>query len=98
VQFQRPKNRTLRPEMTTTVRVALATRSRALSVPIRAVHWQGTRAYVLVPSPRDKTVAPERRWVTPGLKDESYWEILNGLGEGDEVLVGDTNAKPEGKP
>ena len=98
VQFQRPKNRTLRPEMTTTVRVALATRTNVLSVPIRAVHWQGTRAYVLVPSPRDKAAAPDRRWVTPGLKDESYWEILNGLGEGDKVLVGDTNAKPEGKP
>jgi RND family efflux transporter MFP subunit len=59
VQFQRPKNRTLRPEMTTTVRVALATRTNVLSVPIRAVHWQGTRAYVLVPSARDKAAAPE---------------------------------------
>lgn len=98
VQFQRPKNRTLRPEMTTTVRVALATRSNVLAVPIRAVHWQGTRAYVLVPTPSDKTAAPDRRWVTPGLKDESYWEILNGLGEGDEVLVGDTNTRSESKP
>jgi HlyD family secretion protein len=97
VQFQRPKNRTLRPEMTTTVRVALATRSNVLAVPIRAVHWQGTRAYVLVPTPRDKAAVPDRRWVTPGLKDESYWEILNGLGEGDEVLVGDTTVKAEGK-
>jgi RND family efflux transporter MFP subunit len=97
VQFQRPKNRTLRPEMTTTVRVALATRSHVLAVPIRAVHWQGTRAYVLVPTPRDKAAVPDRRWVTPGLKDESYWEILNGLGEGDEVLVGDTTVKAEGK-
>jgi len=97
VQFQRPKNRTLRPEMTTTVRVALATRSNVLAVPIRAVHWQGTRAYVLVPTPSDKSAASGRRWVTPGLKDESYWEILNGLAEGDEVLVGDTNARTEGK-
>jgi len=97
VQFQRPKNRTLRPEMTTTVRVALATRSNVLAVPIRAVHWQGTRAYVLVPRPSDNTTAPDRRWVTPGLKDESYWEILNGLAEGDEVLVGETTVKTEGK-
>lgn len=97
VQFQRPKNRILRPEMTTTVRVALATRSNVLAVPIRAVHWQGTRAYVLVSSPRDKAAVPDRRWVTPGLKDESYWEILNGLGEGDEVIVGETTVKPGGK-
>jgi len=97
VQFQRPKGRTLRPEMTTTVRIALATREHALTVPIRAVRWQGTRAFVLVPR-REGAAAqtPERRWVTPGLKDEAYWEILNGLSEGDEVLVGDVNIQPQG--
>jgi len=94
VQFQRPKNRTLRPEMTTTVRVALATRANVLAVPTRAVRWQGTRGYVLVPQSGDKIAAPERRWVTPGLKDDAYWEILSGLREGDAVLVGDTNTKP----
>src|SRR5262249_54279359 len=97
VQFQRPKERTLRPEMTTTVKIALATREHALAVPIRAVRWQGTRAFVLVPTrgPAGEQSA-ERRWVTPGLKDETYWEILNGLREGDEVLVGDVNTSPQG--
>ena len=95
VQFQRPRERTLRPEMTTTVRVALATRTNVVAVPIRAVRWQGTRAYVLAPQTREKATAPERRWVTPGLKDDSYWEILNGLREGDEVVVGDATTKPE---
>jgi len=33
--------------------------------------------------------------VTPGLKDESYVEILNGLREGDEVLVSDVNSQPQ---
>jgi multidrug efflux pump subunit AcrA (membrane-fusion protein) len=82
--------------MTTTVRVALATRTNVLAVPIRAVRWQGTRAYVLVPRTGDKANSAERRWVTTGLKDESNCEILNGLHEGDEVLVGDANTKPEG--
>ena len=97
VQFQRPKDRTLRPEMTTTVRIALATRENVVAVPIRAVRWQGTRAFVLVPrrgASGGQTV--ERRSVTPGLKDDTYWEILNGLREGDEVLVGDVNTQPQG--
>ena len=37
----------------------------------------------------------ERRWVRTGGQDEGYWEIADGLREGDEVLVGET--KPEGK-
>ena len=98
LQFQRPRDRTLRPEMTTTVRIALATRENALAVPIRAVRWQGTRAFVLVPKrgAGGQLPPPERRWVKPGLKDDSYWEILDGLHEGDEVLVGDVNTQPQG--
>jgi HlyD family secretion protein len=100
LQFKTPKNRTLRPEMTTTVHIALATRTNALAVPLRAVRWQGTRAYVLVPShAAGNTVqAADRRWVTTGLKDDAYIEILNGLREGDDVLVGDPNTQPPGSP
>jgi HlyD family secretion protein len=98
VQFSPPKNRVLRPEMTTTVRIALATRTNVLTVPVRAVRWQGTRAYVFVPGSGNNAPAPERRWVATGVKDESNCEILSGLREGDEVLVGSANTKPEGKP
>jgi RND family efflux transporter MFP subunit len=97
VQFPRPKNRTLRPEMTTTMRIALATRENVLAVPIRAVRWQGTRAFVLVRVHKsDGGDDIERRNVTPGLKDETYCEIVNGLRDGDEVLVGDVNTQPQG--
>ncbi|HEY2164059.1 MAG TPA: efflux RND transporter periplasmic adaptor subunit, partial [Gemmatimonadaceae bacterium] len=97
VQFQRPKSRTLRPEMTTTVRIALATRENVLAVPIRAVRWQGTRAFVLVRVHKgDVADNIERRNVTPGMKDDTYCEIVNGLREGDEVLVGDVNTQPQG--
>ena len=97
VQFRPPNGRTLRPEMTATVRIALDMRQNALALPVRAVRWQGTRAYVLVPLPHSATsgAGTERRWVTPGLKDESYVEILNGLREGDEVLVSDVNSQPQ---
>ena len=92
VRFAPPRDRTLRPEMTTTVRVALDVRAGALAVPVRAVRLEGGRAFVL--SPRGAGV--ERRWVTTGMRDESHWEIVDGLREGDAVLVGDVSA--EGRP
>jgi hypothetical protein len=39
----------------------------------------------------------QKQWVTTGLKDESYWEILSGLHEGDSVIVGDTTITAGGK-
>jgi len=85
VRFEPPRDRTLRPEMTTTVRIALASRENVLAVPRRAVRREGGRQFVL--SPRGETTV--RHWVKTGSQDDSYWEIVDGLREGDEVLVGD---------
>lgn len=85
VRFEPPRDRTLRPEMTTTVRIALDSREHVLALPIRAVRRDGDRAFVLV----RRGDAIERRPVTTGSRDESYWEIVDGVREGDEVLVGD---------
>jgi HlyD family secretion protein len=87
VRFEPPRDRTLRPEMTTTVRIALDTRENVLALPIRAVRRDGDGAFVL--SRRGDAI--ERRLVTTGGRDESYWEIVDGLREGDEVLIGDVN-------
>jgi RND family efflux transporter MFP subunit len=87
VRFQPPRDRTLRPEMTTTIRITLELREGVLALPIRALHRQGARTYVFLPR-GDKI---ERRWVTTGSRDESYWEIVGGLREGEEVLVGEVN-------
>jgi len=85
VRFEPPRDRTLRPEMTTTVRIALNTRANVLALPIRAVRRDGDRAFVL--SRHDGAI--ERRLVRTGSRDETYWEIVDGLREGDEVLIGD---------
>jgi len=85
VTFDPPRDRTLRPEMTTTVRIAVETRSNVLAVPRRAVRREGGRAYVL-------TAAGEKRWVTLGSRDEMDCEIVAGLREGDEVRVGEAKA------
>jgi RND family efflux transporter MFP subunit len=83
VTFDPPRDRTLRPEMTTTVRIAIDTRENVLAVPRRAVRREQGRTFVLTP-------AREKRWVTAGSRDEADTEIVAGLREGDEVLVGDS--------
>lgn len=101
VTFTPPNDRVLRPEMTTTVRIELDARSGVLAVPIRAVRWEGGRAFVLAPrrtttngTGKNTENAVDRRWVTTGVRDERYVEIIDGLREGDQVLVG--NVKREG--
>ncbi len=89
LRFTPPREFILRPEMTTTVKVDLERRSNVLTLPIRAVHRDGSRAFVLCRS-ADKT---ERLWVSTGIRDDSYLEIVEGLHEGDEVLTGDANSQ-----
>jgi HlyD family secretion protein len=89
IRFDPPRDRTLRPEMTTTVRIALDLRPNALAVPIRAVRRDGDRTFVF--SRRGDTI--ERRPVSTGARDDRYWEIVNGLREGEEVLIGDVKEK-----
>ena len=83
VRFQPPPDRILRPEMTTTVRIALEHRQNVLALPIRAIHREGKRQFVML----WVTSHPQRRWITTGLRDDSHWEITDGLDENDEVLA-----------
>jgi HlyD family secretion protein len=86
VTFDPPRDRTLRPEMTTTVRIAIETRDDVLAVPTRAVRRDQARSFVLTP-------AGEKRWVTVGSRDESHCEIVEGLREGEDVLVNESAAR-----
>src|SRR5262249_18648132 len=77
VTFTPPNDRVLRPEMTTTVRIELDTRSGVLALPIRAVRWEGGRAFVLTPrrtttngTGNNTQNAVDRRWVTTGVRNE----------------------------
>jgi len=76
---------TLRPEMTASVKIALDHRGPVLTVPRRSVHREQERSYVLLPN----GIAPTRRYVKTAGRDENNIEIIEGLGSGDEVLVGE---------
>jgi len=78
-----PRDRLLRPEMTTTTRILLDTRSNVLTVPIRAVRRDNGRTFVQL----KRGDAIEQRTITTGARDENGIEIVNGLREGDEVLI-----------
>lgn len=83
VRFQSSRDRILRPEMTTTVQIALELHRNVLALPIRAVHREGGRQFVIIRHGE----ARERNWVTTGLKDDNNWEIVSGLRAGDEVVI-----------
>jgi RND family efflux transporter MFP subunit len=87
VRFDPPRDRLLRPEMTTTVRVALERHAHVLALPLRAVRRESGRPFVWC----RRGDGIERRWITTGSQDESYWEIVDGVRKGDEVLVGDVS-------
>lgn len=87
VRFQPPRDRVLRPEMTTTIKIALEQHQNILSLPVRAVRREGKRQFVMLGGGEH----PERRWITTGLRDDSYWEVIEGLQENDEILVGGTD-------
>ena len=88
ITFTAPRDRTLRPEMTSTVRIAHQMRAGALALPSRAVRWQAGRPYVFA----QRGGGVERVPITAGIRDESYVEIIAGLREGDTVLIGDTTS------
>ena len=87
VRFQAPRDRVLRPEMTTTVKIACQQRQNVLALPMRAIHREGKRQFVTLRVANH----PKRHWIATGLRDDSYWEITDGLHENDEVLLGETD-------
>lgn len=74
----------LRPEMTTTVNIELEQRNDVLAIPNRAVRRDrnGTYAFVM------ESGARVRRDIGIGYRDRDYSEVLDGLNEGDRIVVG----------
>jgi HlyD family secretion protein len=87
VRFAPPQEQTIRPEMTASVRIELQSRSDVLLVPRRAVHREGGRSYVI----RGQGKTASRQYVTTGSRDETHWEVVDGLAEGDEIQLADLN-------
>ncbi len=83
----------LRPDMTANVTINVATKENVLSVPNKAIKREDGMKIVYVV----QGGSPIRRAVKTGWKDGEYTEILSGLKEGEQVLVGEApgQARPQ---
>ena len=74
----------LRPEMTTTVNIVLERRENVIAVPNSAVrrNREGTYAFVMQGGER------VRKEIRVGYRDRDYTEVVQGLDEGERVVVG----------
>jgi macrolide-specific efflux system membrane fusion protein len=76
--------RVLRPEMTTTVNILLESRANVIAIPNRAVRRDREGAYAFVMQ-GDVRV---RKDIRVGYRGREYTEVVQGLNEGDRVMVG----------
>ena len=90
VTFDPPRDRTLRPEMTATVRVAQGAPAEVLALPRRAVRREEGRTFVVA---ADGTKRP----VSLGSRDETHVEVVDGVREGDLVVLTADATTGEGK-
>ncbi len=83
VEITDSKGRTLRPEMTTTINIFLASRDDVLAVPHRALRKDDGRHHVYVLQDGQ----PQKRPVTAGFRGKSYTEITEGLSPQEVVIL-----------
>lgn len=79
-----PEDFQLREGLTVTVSIIVEERSDVLLVPNGAITSQGGQAYVQVVSP-DGTI--EERLIQTGISNWQYTEVIDGLIEGEKVVV-----------
>jgi macrolide-specific efflux system membrane fusion protein len=79
------KGKILRPEMTTTISIFLETRQNVVAVPNGAIRREKGRKFVYVLQQNQ----PVQRWIKTGWKNGSFIEIIDGLDEGERVILDD---------
>jgi macrolide-specific efflux system membrane fusion protein len=85
-RIDEPLTGQLRPEMTTNVMISLDARKNVLAVPLRAVSREQGKSVVFV----NQDSQPVRRTVKIGWKDPEWIEIVEGLKEGEKVVIRST--------
>ena len=75
----------LRPEMTTTVSIFLETRQNVLAVSNGAIRREKGRKFVYILQQNQ----PVQRWIKTGWRNGSFTEIIDGLNEGERVILDD---------
>ena len=88
------RNQELMPGLYAEAVVSLERKSGALAVPLQAVDRQGARTMVDVLNSQNKIDARE---ISLGIETSDYAEVLNGLRQGDRVVVSDRSSLKSGE-
>lgn len=78
------KDKIIRPEMTTNVNIFLDTHRNVLTVPNKAIRREAGQKFVYI----NENDRPVKRIVKAGIRTKYYTEILEGITESDQVIVG----------
>lgn len=79
-----PSNgKVLRPEMTATVQIFTKLKKDVLVLPKNAVQTENERQFVTILT----NGTMEKRYVTTGINDKKYYEVLSGVSEKETVLL-----------
>lgn len=84
IEIAEGHGKVLRPEMTTTVNILLESREDVIAIPNGAVRTDRGRAYAFVL----EAGARVRKDIRVGYRGRDYTEVVQGLDEGDRVIVG----------
>jgi len=97
-------NEDIKPSMSANVEIIIAEKENVLIVPNSAIKTINGKSYVQLVSEKNLNpltikkgvilkTPPKRVFITPGLKNDLYTEILDGLKEGDYVIVSTLSSK-----
>ncbi len=84
VEISADHGKTLRPEMTTTVNIELERRDDVIAIPNSAVRRDRNGTYAFVTQGAERL----RKNIQLGYRSREYTEVVDGLNEGDRVVVG----------
>ena len=97
-------NEDIKPSMSANVEIIIAEKENVLIVPNSAIKTINGKSYVQLVSEKNLNpltikkgvilkTPPKRVFITPGLKNDLFTEILDGLKEGDYVIVSTLSSK-----
>ncbi len=83
IEIQNQEGKVLRPEMTASVNISIQKHENAITIPAKALVRKNGKYFVSIPQ-GDEVAEQE---VIVGLRQNSYVEILDGLGENEQVII-----------
>ncbi|MEW6196626.1 MAG: efflux RND transporter periplasmic adaptor subunit [Bacteroidota bacterium] len=87
INMEKKEGRTIRPEMTATVRIYNDRKDDVLVVPKNAVKKEEGKTFVYVL----KNGMPSKKYIETGVSDKKYFEVLSGIKENEKVIAGEVN-------